>query len=75
MKWFLEVEIFAVYRYVHLYVLQIFQSVKLDLFDLSPLVIFFLFSYYVWFQGLFTLYPLQRVQKFQKDMWRFLKER
>lgn len=41
LKWFLEVEIFAVYWYVHLYVLQIFQSVKLDLFDLSPLVIFF----------------------------------
>lgn len=41
LKWFLEAEIFAVYWYVHLYVLQIFQSVKLDLFDLSPLVIFF----------------------------------
>lgn len=41
LKWFLEVEIFAVYWYVHLYVLQIFQSVKLDLFDLSPLIIFF----------------------------------
>lgn len=41
LKWFLEVEIFAVYWYVHLYVLQIFQSVKLDLFDLSPLVLYF----------------------------------
>lgn len=34
-------DLFAVYWYVHLYVLQIFQSVKLDLFDLSPLVILF----------------------------------